>query len=368
MFDYAIAGAGIAGVSIARELARAGASVVILEMEERPAYHTTGRSAAMYAPGYGPRAVRMLTQHSRETYFTPPEGFANAPLVGPEVGCLFIAWAGEETLLDQKWDELIGDLPALDRLTPAQAQARVPILKPEALAGALFEGLSAAMDVNEIHQSYLRDAKRAGAELKVRAELRSATYEGGHWALDTAAGPLAARVLVNAAGAWADRVAARCGVAPIGIQPKRRTAITFKGPSQKQMEGWPLVWHVGDDFYIKPEAGLVLGSPCDETDMDPHDVQPDEIDIARCAAKIEQATTLTITRIEHRWAGLRSFAPDRNPVAGFEPDHPGFFWFAGQGGFGIQMAPALATTGAALAQGGAIDGTLAPLITPDRLR
>jgi len=365
MFDFAIAGAGIAGASIARELSVRGASVLVMEMEDRAGFHTTGRSAAMFAEGYGPKAVRALTSASRDFYFSPEPGFANAAMVGPAVGCLFIAWAGEHRLLDDKYDELSAELAALHRLTAQEAHKKVPVLKPDALAGAVFEPGSAAMDVNEIHQSYLRDANRRGAQLVARAELLTGRFDD-HWHLETKAGSFKARVLINASGAWADTVAERCGIAPIGIQPKRRTAITFKAPEGVDVSHWPLVWHVGDEFYIKPEAGLLLGSPCDETDMPAHDVQPDELDIAQCADKIERATSLEIKRIDHRWAGLRSFAPDRNPVVGFEPDHPGFVWFAGQGGYGIQMAPALAKTGAALACRETVD--LADLITPDRLR
>ncbi len=367
MFDFAIAGAGIAGASIARELSVRGASVLLLEMEGQPGFHTTGRSAAMYAGGYGPKAVRVLTAQSRDFYFGPEPDFANAPMVGPAVGCLFIAWKGEAALLDAKYDELSAELPGLTRLSAADAQARVPVLRTEALEGALFEAGSAAMDVNEIHGSYLRDGKRRGVKLVNRAELVSGVYDGS-WRLETKAGSFDARILVNAAGAWADTVAERCGVAPIGIQPKRRTAMTFKAPQGLDISRWPLVWHANDEFYIKPEAGLLLGSPCDETDMIAHDVQPDEIDIAVCADTIERATTLTIKRIDHRWAGLRSFAVDRNPVAGFEPGHEGFIWFAGQGGYGIQMAPALARTGAALACDETIDTELYRLIAPERLR
>lgn len=353
VFDVIIAGEGMAGVSAAYELARAGQAVLVLEQEHQAAYHTTGRSAAMYALGYGPDPIVALTAASKDFYTAPPAGFAENDLKGPAVGCLFIGRPDQAASLEAEHSNLNRLINGVERISAAEARARVPVLREDYLAGAVYEPLSATLDVNEIFMGFMRGAVKAGAQVETNAALVSASFEKDVWRVETAKGAFEAPVLVNAAGAWADDMATRCGVAPKSVTPKRRTAITFAAPAaiQGQIADWPLVIDVDEEFYFKHEAGLLLASPCDETPMPPHDVQPDEIDIAICADKVMRATTLDIQRISHKWAGLRSFAPDGAPVVGFEDQNPGFFWLVGQGGYGIQTAPAMARLASALVQG-----------------
>lgn len=360
LYDYAVIGAGIGGVSIAYELSQAGASVLILEQEDRPAFHTTGRSAAMYARGYGNHAVRALTTASQDFYFNPQTGFDNNPMIGPAVGCLFIAREDQLARLKVHEAALRQDIDDVSTLDVAAACQMVPALDPSYVAGAVYEPYSANLDVNEIHGNYLRQAKSSGATLVVNAPLTTAQFdEDGTWHLTAGGSSYRAGNLTNAAGAWADKVAALAGVKPVGIQPMRRTAMIFDmvtdGAEGAQQPGeWPLLLDVDDEFYFKPEAGKILASPCDETPMDAHDVAPDELDVAICADRVMQATLLDIRHIAHKWAGLRSFAPDRSPVIGPDPDNASFIWMAGQGGYGMQMGPALARACAGLALKGQV--------------
>lgn len=352
-FDVIIAGGGMAGVSAAYELACAGQAVLVLEQEAQTAFHTTGRSAAMYALGYGPDPIVALTAASKEFYTAPPAGFAENPLKGPSVGCLFIGRADQTASLDAEQANLSRLIEGVERMTAAEAMARIPVLRADYVAGAVYEPLSATLDVNEIFMGFLRGATKAGARVETNAALVGAAFQNGVWQVETAKGVFEAPVLINAAGAWADDVARRCGVTPKAVTPKRRTAITFAAPAavQGQIADWPLVIDVDEEFYFKHEAGLLLASPCDETPMPPHDVQPDEMDIAICADKVMRAATLDIQRISHKWAGLRSFAPDGAPIVGFDAQNTGFFWLVGQGGYGIQTAPAMARLASALVQG-----------------
>lgn len=350
-FDFAVIGAGMGGVSVAYELARAGASVILLEQEGVAAFHTTGRSAAMFARGYGNQAVRALTSASADFYFNPCAGFNEQPMIGPAVGCMFIARDDQLTTLQSHAHQLALDVPDVVDMSVSGAQAQIPILDSSYVKGAVYEPHSATLDVNEIHGNYLRQARHLGVGLRVNAGLVSAKFLNKEWQIETRAGSVNANAIVNAAGAWADEVAAICDVAPIGIQPMRRTAIIFDAPDGVDVTDWPLVLDVDDQFYFKSEGGRILASPCDETPMPPHDAAPDEMDVAICADRVMQATNLEITHIAHKWAGLRSFAPDRSPVIGPEPQNPSFIWMAGQGGYGIQMGPALARSCAALATG-----------------
>jgi len=350
IYDFAIIGAGIGGVSLGYELARAGATVLVLEQEAVPAFHTTGRSAAMYARGYGNHAVRALTTASSDFYFSPQSGFDRAPMIGPAVGCLFVARDDQLEALDEHRKTLAQDVDDVRFVSVDEACEWVPVLNREYVKGAVFEPHSATLDVNEIHGNYLRAAKALGVRLEVNACLMSAQQAGDHvWMIETSAGTFRSRKLVNAAGAWADEVAQKSGVDPVGIQPMRRTAMIFDAPSGVTVNDWPLLLDVDDQFYFKSEGGRVLASPCDETPMPAHDAAPDEMDVAICADRVMRATTMQITHISHKWAGLRSFAPDRSPVIGPDPLNPDFIWMAGQGGYGIQMGPALARACAGLA-------------------
>lgn len=330
-FDVAIVGAGIAGVSLAARLAGHG-RVLLLERESQPGTQASGRSAAMFMESYGPPQARALTRASRASYAAP----SIVPILSPR-GVLYVAWQGQQALLDA----LAG--PGTERLDAAQTLARVPVLRAEGLIGSVAEPDAMDIDVHAALQGWLAVARAQGAALWTGAELASARREADTWQLALADGRTAnTRVLVNAAGAWADRVAERAGIAPLGLQPKRRSAFTFDAPAGVEHRGWPLVAAADESFYIKPDAGQLLGSPCNADPVPAHDVVAEELDVATGIAAIEERTTMTIRRPRHTWAGLRTFAPDGELVIGFDETADGFFWLAGQGGYGVQSAPGAA--------------------------
>ncbi len=326
-------------------------SVLLLEREDQPGYHSTGRSAAMFMESYGPPQVRALTRASRAFYSAPSAGFADVPVLAPR-GALYVAWAGQQALLDAQWAALQASGAQVQRLDAAAALARLPVLRTEGLLGAIAEADAMDIDVHALHQGWLRAARRQGALLWTAAELRSAQHDGQAWTLALADGRgLRTQVLVNAAGAWADAVALCAGVAPAGLQPKRRSAFTFDPPAATESRHWPAVVGIDESWYFKPDAGQLLGSPANADPVPAHDVQPEELDIATGIAAIEAATTLQIRRPRRSWAGLRTFAPDGEPVIGFDPAAPAFFWLAGQGGYGIQSAAGVALLAEALLRG-----------------
>ena len=345
--DFLVIGAGMAGASAAYELAAHGA-VVVLEQEERPGVHATGRSAALFSETYGNGVVRALSRASRPFLADPPAGFCESPLLRPR-GALFIATeADRPRLAAQAAEERATG--AFTALSGEEVRDLVPILRPEASAAGLLETGAMDIDVDALHQAYLRGLRQRGGRLEVEAGVMALRRGQGAWIATTPAGDFTAPILVNAAGAWADRAAAMAGLEPVGLQPKRRTVALIEGPAL-DFAAWPLVIEVAERFYFKPDAGRLLISLADETDSEPCDAQPDEFDIAVVADRVQAATTLSIQRIAHRWAGLRTFAPDRTPVCGFDAKADGFFWLAGQGGYGIQTAPALASLTARLITG-----------------
>ena len=345
VFDIAVVGAGIAGVSLAY-FAADGARVLLLERESQPALHSTGRSAAMFMEAYGSPQVRALTRASRPFLERPPAGFTDVPLITPR-GALTIAVAREVEALQALQATLRAEGGAAELLSTAQAIERVPVLRPEAVALALLDPLAMDLDVHALHQGFLRGARARGARLVCDAEVLRLQRAGGQWQIDTTAGRFAARLLVNAAGAWVDELAARAALAPIHIQPRRRSAFVFEAPAGLHTAAWPCVADVGESFYFKPEAGLLLGSPANADPVPPHDVLPEELDIATGIARIEAATTLQIRRPRRTWAGLRSFVSDGDLMAGFDPQADGFFWLAAQGGYGIQTSAAMGALAAA---------------------
>lgn len=371
-FDFLVIGGGVAGCAAAYGLTVHG-RVCVIERESSPGYHSTGRSAALHTETYGNAAIRALTVGSRAFLLDPPDGFADHPLLSPR-GALTIGRAEQRQLLDRAYDESVRFVPSVSRLSAAEAIERVPVLNPDYVAGAMFEPDAMDMDVNAIHQGYLKGFRAGGGRLVVNAEIRSLSGGGEGWRASTPAGEFCAPVVVNAAGAWCDEIAGLAGIAPVGLTPKRRTAFTFAAPEAMDATGWPMVAGVAEEFYFKPESGLLLGSPADETPVDPHDVQPEELDIALGADWIQKATTMEIRRIERKWAGLRSFVADKTLVAGFDPDAPGFFWLAGQGGYGIMTSPAMSRVVAALATDQRFPDDLAALgvsaadLSPARLR
>jgi D-arginine dehydrogenase len=346
-FDAVIVGAGIAGASCAHVLAP-HAKVLLLEREAQPGMHSTGRSAAMFMESYGPAQVRALTRASRAFYEAPPVGFSDAPILQPR-GALYAAWHGQEATLDELHATLEATGSVVSRIDADQCVSRVPVLRAEGLIGGVLEVDAMDIDVHALHQGFLRAAKRASATLWTDAELARAHNPHGRWAIELADGRRAsARTLINAAGAWADDVAQRCGVLPLGIQPKRRSAFTFAAPAGVDIRPWPTVCDVTETWYFKPDAGQLLGSPANANPVPAHDVVPEELDIATGIAAIEAHTSLTIRRPARTWAGLRSFAPDGELVIGWDTQRPAFFWLAGQGGYGIQSAAGAAQLAAAL--------------------
>ena len=367
-FDVAIVGGGIAGASLAYRLAP-HCSVALLERESQPGYHSTGRSAAGLSESLGTPAVRALTRSGRPFLEDPPEGFADAPLTRRRAW-LFVARADQGADYDALLAVAEGGIESLD---PAEAERLLPILRPGYAAHSALEALACDLDVDAIHAGFLRGARARGTNLMTDAEVRAIARSGGVWRIETAAGQVSAAVLANAAGAWADEVARLAGVRPIGLIPKRRTALILDAPPGADPTDWPELDDVAEEFYLKPEAGKLLASPADETPIAAQDAQPDELDIAICVERIQQATTLEVRRIEHSWAGLRSFVADRDPVAGYDGEAEGFFWLAGQGGAGVQTSPGLSEAAAALLRRGdwpaelSRNGLTPAMLSPDRL-
>ncbi len=355
--DFLIVGAGMAGASAGYELAGRG-RVILLERENQPGYHSTGRSAAMFIESYGNAPVRAITAASRAFLERPPAGFSASPLLSPR-GVLYIARPDQRAALERSYAELSKDAPGLERVGRKGALARFPLLAPDYVADAFLDADAMDMDVHAIHQGFLKGLRARGGRVVTAAEVTAARHERRAWQVETPAGRFAASVLINAAGAWADELAKLAGARPVGLVPKRRTAFIFDPPDGAQVDRWPVVADIAEQFYFKPEAGKLLGSPADETPVAPQDVQPEELDLAIAADRIQASVTFRIARILRRWAGLRSFVKDKTPVVGFAPEAPGFFWLAGQGGYGIQTAPAMGRIAAALAAGEGLPADIA---------
>ncbi|MBI1403424.1 MAG: FAD-dependent oxidoreductase [Porphyrobacter sp.] len=340
-WDFAIIGAGMAGASLAAELA-AHARILLLEAEDAPGYHSTGRSAAFWEECYGGPGVVPLTLASGP--YLREHGFLTTR------GALYVGRAEDRAAMDAFVASFAGTGVTIERLGREGLVAHVPQMNAE-WCDAIHEPACADIDVAGLHQHYLAAARRGGVELACRARVSGLAREGEGWRIATEGGAQyrAARV-INAAGAWADTVARLAGVTPLGIRPLRRTVVQLRvdPPAPADL---PLVLDIGGSFYFKPDAGRLWLSPHDEIPAEPGDAAPEEMDVALAIDRFERATGWRIAALERRWAGLRSFAPDRLPVYGPDPGEPGFFWFAGQGGFGIQTAPAAARLAAQLALG-----------------
>lgn len=368
--DFVIIGAGIAGASIGYWLAP-HAKVVLLERESQPGYHSTGRSAALFMESYGTPQVRALTMASRAFFESPPAGFAEHPLLTPR-GAMIVATLGQEQLLEEHWQVLSAVTARAKRLSADVVCALVPALRRERVIGAVLEPDASDMDVHAIHQGYLRGVKRAGGTLLCDAPVTSVDRVRDTWRVTAGAQSIEARVVINAAGAWADEVATLAGVPRIGLQPKRRSAFIFAPPPGLATAEWPMAIGADEDWYFKPDAGMLLGSPANADPVPPQDVQPEELDIALAIDRIETMTTLTIRRPTRTWAGLRSFVADGDLVGGFDLRVPNFFWVAAQGGYGIQTSAAMGEACAALVCGKAIPpaitafGLTAEMLSPAR--
>ena len=370
--DFLIIGGGIAGASVGYWLAPYG-RVVLLEREAQPGYHATGRSAALFMESYGTPQVRALTMASRAFLEAPPDGFAEHPVLRRR-GAMMVATPSQDAQLAEHWNILRSMTPQARLLDSAGACAMVPVLRPAKVLGATFEPEAADMDVHAIHQGYLRGLRRAGGTVVCHADVTALERTGAVWRVHAGGQDYEAPVVLNAAGAWADLVATLAGVQRIGLEPRRRSALIFEPPEGVNTSDWPMTAGVDEDWYFKPDAGMLLGSPANVDPVAPQDVQPEEMDIALAVHRIEEMTTLQIRRPTRTWAGLRSFVADGDLVGGFDDQAPGFFWVAAQGGYGIQTSPAMGETCAALARGLQVPeriaafGLTAAMLSPARLR
>ena len=350
-FDVIIVGAGIAGASGGFFLSESR-RVVLLEREDQPGYHSTGRSAALFTETYGNAAIRALTTGARPFFEAPPDDrFADAPLLTPR-GLLFVGRADQQDTLDRQFEDVSRLAREIRRITAAECLAICPVLRQEYIAGALVEPDCTDIDVASLHLGYLKGLRARGGRVVTDAEVTQlGPAPGGGWIADTPAGRFSAPVLVNAAGAWADTVAALAGLPPLGLVPKRRTGILIDMPAGIDCRIWPMVIDADEELYFKPDAGKLMLSPADATPSPPCDARPEELDVAIAMDRLGKMTTLEASRPNHTWAGLRTFAPDKTLVAGFEPGRDGFFWLAGQGGYGIQTSPSMGRIAAALVTG-----------------
>ncbi len=361
--DVVVIGAGIAGASVAARLAPA-AKVILVEREDAPGYHSTGRSAAFFAPAYGNEVVRRFTAKSESLYRSPPDDFTDVRFLNPR-DVIFLGRADQAATLAAQEEE-VSDLERLDvdgviRLVPV-------ISRTYADAGLLDAG-GGDLDVDAILQAFLRAFRRAGGELVTNAEVLGLERSGDRWTVRTSSGEIGAGAVVNASGAWADETAGLAGLEALGLVPKRRTAFLIDLPADVDSRDWPLVVDADEEFYFKPDAGRLLVSPADETPSAPVDARPEEIDLAIAVDRLTRATTLEVARIHQPWAGLRTFAPDKTFVVGFDPRAEGFFWLAGQGGYGVQTAPGLSAFAAELVLGNtpdSVDADLVQAIDPAR--
>jgi D-arginine dehydrogenase len=338
-FDLAIIGAGIAGASLAAEIS-AHRSVILIEAEAHPGYHSTGRSAAFWDEAYGGPMVQPLTTASGPLLTNPPTTFHDGPLMRRR-GALHLGTGADASLAETLLADFADSGVRFEQLARAGLEARVAGLRPDWTLG-LWEPDCCDIDVGALHGAYLRQAKRHGVHLECNARLQSAEWRSGHWELAANGFTCTAATLVNAAGAWADELASVAGIRQLGIQPYRRTIVQL-AVNPEAPANLPLVIGLDGSFYFKPDSGGTLWlSPHDETPSPACDTAPEELDVALAIDRLQQVVDWDIRRVEHKWAGLRSFAPDRLPVIGPDPANPAFFWLAGQGGFGIQTAPAIA--------------------------
>ncbi|AIG02827.1 FAD-dependent oxidoreductase [Pseudomonas fluorescens] len=348
--DYLIIGGGIAGASAGYWLSR-HARVIVLERESMPGYHSTGRSAALYIAAYGTPQVRALTLGSRDFFDHPPAGFSEHPLLTPR-GEILVDFIGDPDELQRQYLSAKALVAQTRLLDLEEAMAMLPILRREKVHGAIYDPTVCDIDTDALYQGYLRGIRRNGGVIHTDCEVQTLNRDDqGQWQVRTSQQRFSAPVIINAAGAWADTIGDMAGAQKIGLQPKRRSAFVFAPPAEMDIQGWPELAALDGSFYMKPDAGMFLGSPANADPVEPHDVQPEELDIATGIYHIEEATTLSIRRPARTWAGLRSFVSDGDLVCGFDPQVEGLFWIAAQGGYGIQTSPAMGQASAALVRG-----------------
>ena len=363
----AIVGAGIAGAGLAAELA-GDFDVVLIEQESRPGYHSTGRSAAIFIQNYGNAVIRALNRASWPLFSRPDPALFPSPLLSQR-GLLNVA--GEDGLDQHR--ALLAEAEGLRELSPRRgARDGAGCCGPEWLNAASYENDAQDIDVAALASGLAEEGQGRRRAIVDRCRTCSVPHhEAGRWHIETKAAAIDAAIIVNAAGAWADRVAEACGVAPLGIQPMRRSMAVLPAPAGHDISRWPLVADAAEGWYAKPDAGQLFVSPADEDPVEPHDAFVDDMVLAEGLDRFEQAMDFPVTRVEASWAGLRSFAPDRTPVAGFDRTAEGFFWLAGQGGYGIQTSPALSRLAGQLIRRATLPDALeaiVPALSPDRFR
>ena len=369
--DFIVIGAGIAAASVGYWLSCRG-RVILLEREAHPGYHSTGRSAALFMESYGTPQVRALTMASRAFLENPPEGFAGNPLVSPR-GAMFVASPGQDQQLNAHTAILKSVTPKAQVLDAREVLRIVPVFRPEKVLGGVLEPDAFDMDVHAIHQGFLNGIRARKGRIVCSAEVTALNNAQGLWHITAGNATYQAPIVLNAAGAWAGQIGRRAGAMEIGLQPRRRAAFIFAPPEDVDTRDWPLTVGVDEDWYFKPDAGMLLGSPANEDPVDPQDVQPEELDIAMGIHRIEEMTTMRIRRPRRTWAGLRSFVADGDLIGGFDPQREGFFWVAAQGGYGIQTSAAMGRACAALACGENLPadiasfGLTAAMLSPGRL-
>ncbi|MRX49867.1 FAD-dependent oxidoreductase [Paracoccus sp. S-4012] len=342
--DVIVIGGGMAGISLAARLS-ATARVVVLEAEDQPGHHSTGRSAAIFILNYGGPVLRRLNA-AAQPFLAAPDEIGEASLLTRR-GELLLCAPGEA----EAFEHYLADATGMERIDAAEALRLVPILQRERIAAAAWEPEAHDIDVDRMLQGFLRLLRRQGGELRTGAAVQDLARDAAGWRVATAAGAFRAPVVVNAAGGWADQIAVLAGVPSKGLIPLRRSAALIPAPEGHEIDRWPMFANAAETWYAKPDAGKLMVSPADEDPVTPHDVWPEDMVLAEGIARFEEAVTMEVTRVEHRWAGMRTFAPDRVPVVGFDAAAPGFFWLAGQGGYGIQTAPALSALAADLILG-----------------
>lgn len=359
-FDIIVIGAGIAGVSVASRLAPS-ARVLVLDMEERPGFHSTGRSLATYEPNYGPAPIRALTRASRRE-------FDGQQLLSHR-DSMFLVPDGQ----DREFDGLMASQKGMRQISFAEAQSRFPLLDEAYCRRIVLDPATADIDVDLLLQNFLRRFKADGGTLACGEAAEAIDQNAGLWTVRSRNHTFRAPVIVNAAGAWGDRIAGLAGASLTGLQPKRRSIAVVAAPEGHDVTRWPWIGDIAETWYCKPQSGKLLVSPAEATPVDPHDAYADDMALAEGIDRFQQATGIEVTRVEHTWGGLRSFVPDGSPVVGFDPQREGFFWLIGQGGYGIQTSPALSRLAAALLRQEAVppdiadEGLVLADISPARL-
>ena len=356
IYDIAIIGGGIAGASLAHFLGDQR-SVLLLEREKFHGYHSSGRSAAEFTRRFHAPLVGKLAVASAEFLTKPPEGLCDIPLLVRR-GNLLVADAEKAAHLGEVFKREQASGGEIQMLSMDEALSRVPFLDPAFIKAAFYDPDCHDVEAESLLQGFVKSARHQSADIKTGCEMMSARHNGLDWEIETNLGAFSAKILVNASGAWADNIAQACGVNPLGLTPYRRTAITVDLPAGVNTAMLPEVNEIDETWYFKPDAGRLLVSPADATESEPCDAQPEDLDVAYAVHYLEEATTLEVKSVAHKWAGLRTFAADRLPIVGFDSHQPAFFWLAGQGGYGIQSSPALGDYAAGLILGQSVSENL----------